>query len=344
MHRLSVSAVLIVLIVVLSPVVALVQSVKTAAQRGETPTAVIVDGTCATPGDTVAALRAFDVQDGGTVRVSLTTVEIALADLLGTDHAIVLTEGNATVACGDAAGDADDVYVGVAAATDAGWGGVAWLHAREHQTRVSLFVARGLSGGEGEHSPTAEPNDEPPSPPDEETPVATARAKRAPEATATPGGQATYTSPNYHYSLSYDADFWRAEEETNPSATGPWDLLTLSHYGTYATLVGEAGRKGISALDLCAWRVSTYENDPAASNVTIREELTGDEDRATVVVDFTNNHDDGGASILTDWIGCFHAPDGSVMMSFLFRTGQGGYQRQTPLREALLAGLTFPGS
>src|SRR5262249_25393072 len=95
-----------------------------AAQDGAAPAAALVGGTCAAPGDTVTALRDLSVRDGGEVLVSLTTIDVALADLLGADHAIVLTDGGTVVACGDLAGAADDVYIGVAARADGGWGGV----------------------------------------------------------------------------------------------------------------------------------------------------------------------------------------------------------------------------
>src|SRR5262249_37338749 len=58
-----------------------------AAQDGAAPAAAVVAGTCAAPGDTVTALRDLSVRDGGEVLVSLTTIDVALADLLGADHA-----------------------------------------------------------------------------------------------------------------------------------------------------------------------------------------------------------------------------------------------------------------
>src|SRR5262249_49856913 len=156
------------------------------------------------------------------------------------------------------------VYIGVAARTDGGWGGVAWLHARGEQTQVSLFVSQGLNGA------GASPTEAPPLPPDEGTP--------RPAGSATPGAGATYTSPSYGYSLAYDPKYWRkSTEETTSTDAGALDVLTLTHAYTNVMLVGETGRPAFTALDLCDARMGQYESDPHYSKVTVREATGGDD-------------------------------------------------------------------
>jgi hypothetical protein len=316
-----------------------------AAQEGGVPAAAVVAGNCTAPGDSVARLRPPTVRNGGAVPVSLTTIDVALTDLLGAAHAIVLTDRGGVVACGDVAGNADDVYVGVTATRAGGWGGVAWLHARGTQTQVSLFIARGLSGAGA--SPTEAPTEAPPLPPDEGTPTLGAHATSTPRATgpATPGAGATYTSPSYGYSLAYDPKYWhKSREESTPSDAGALDVLTLTHAYTNAMLVGEKGRPAFTALDLCDARMGQYESDSHYGNVAAREATTGDDNRATVAFDYTYTDDQGNATNWTVWIGCYHAPDDSVLLSVYSTMTRPSYQRLAPVREALIAGLTFPGS
>ncbi|HEY7034085.1 MAG TPA: hypothetical protein VH482_22295 [Thermomicrobiales bacterium] len=310
-----------------------------AAQDGGVPAAAVVAGTCAAPGDPVAALHDLVVRDGGEVLVSLTTIDLALADLLGEDHAIVLSDGGGVVACGDADGDADDVYIGVAASSDDGWGGVAWLHARDERTQVSLFVTRGLAGA------AASPTEEPPLPPEDDTPTPGARATSTPRptGTGTAGTEATYTSPTFGYSLVYDAKYWRPiAEETIPSGAGPRDVFSLAHGYIDVDFVGDTGQEGVTARRLCdAWR-GQYETNPGNDTVTVREDTTGDDEQASVALDYTFTTDQGSTYTFAVWIGCYRAPDDSVNLSVFFRTTPASYARQAPVREALLAGLTFP--
>jgi hypothetical protein len=314
-----------------------------AAQDGDVPAAAVVAGTCDAPGETVAALRDLTVRDGGEVLVSLTTIDLALADLLGDDHAVVLTAGETVVACGDAAGDADDVYVGVAATTDAGWGGVVWLHAREERTQVSLFVSRGLSGAGA--SPTEAPPPLFPTKDHSPTPKAGATRTPSPSGTESAGTKETYTSPSYGYSLAYDADYWRkGTEESREADTGSLDILTLTHAVNDVTLVGETGSEGFTALDLCDARMGQYETDPRVSEVTVREETAGDEEQASVAFDYTYTADDGSKHNWTEWIECYHAPDDSVLLSMFYLMTPASYDRLAPVRAELLSGVTFPGS
>jgi hypothetical protein len=217
------------------------------------------------------------------------------------------------------------------------------LHARGEQTQVSLFVTQGLSGAGV--SPTEEPP--PLFPPTDETPTPTARATRTPQpsGTETAGTGTTYTSPGYGYSLAYDPDYWRKDtEESNPTDSGPVDILSLTHGINLVTLVGQPGEEGFTALGLCEARIRDFEADPQVSKVNVREEIAGDEDQAAAAIDYTYTSDDGSEHNWTEWIGCYHAPDDSVLLTVFFSMTPPSYERLAPVREELLAGLTFPGS
>jgi hypothetical protein len=317
------------------------------AQDGDVPTATVIEGTCSSPGDAVGTLGELRARDGGEVLVSLTTVDVSLGDLLADDHAVVLNLADSVIACGAVGGSGNDVYVGVASTADAGWGGVAWLHARDARTQVSLFVARGLSGAGA--APTEEPSppaDDTPVPPEDETPTPSAGATRTPRATATrmtTGGR-TYTSKSYGYSLVYDPGVWRKLQEiSKPADSGPLDIFKLTNETSSVTLVGETGSAGFTAVALCNARVDQYSGDETVSGLAVRGETEGDESRASAVIDYTYTTEDGTPYDWTTWIGCYVAPDNSAMLSFFFSSPPESYDEQTAAREELIAGMTFPG-
>jgi len=87
------------------------------AQEENVPTAALVEGTCRAPGNTVAELNELRVRDEGDVLASFTTVDASLDDILGSEHAVVLTDGGDVVACGNRFGTGGDVDVAVPATT-----------------------------------------------------------------------------------------------------------------------------------------------------------------------------------------------------------------------------------
>jgi hypothetical protein len=316
------------------------------AQDGDIPGAALVEGTCDDPGATTAPLNELTVRDGGEVLVSLTILDLALDAITGDEHAIVLTDGDAVIACGDVVGGGNDVYVDVAGTGDAGWGGIAWLRVRGDGTQVSLYVARGLGGGSVSPGPTEEPG---PQPPDDETPTPTEEPGPQPPDDETPtpttDGMETYTSPSYGYTLTYDPEVWeKTREVTNPTDSGPLDVLGLDNRTSLVTLVGEAGVEGFDARQLCEVRLRQYSEDPQVSDLVVREEVDGDESRATVEFDYTYTTDDGDEYDWTVWVDCFNAPDNSTLLSFFFSSPPESADEQATAREDLLAGLTFPGS
>ena len=122
-------------------------------------------GSCPEPGDVVAALSdvSFDMNVDGSasagaapvgqasaipVEASVTTVPLALADIVAGQHAInvhVSADDLATyIACGDIGGTtvgASDLPIGLAELNDSGASGVAWLHDNgDGTTTVSVFL------------------------------------------------------------------------------------------------------------------------------------------------------------------------------------------------------------
>ena len=135
---------------------------------------------------------------------SLTTVDLAIGELTGGGYAVVAGDPAAPDACGELSGQGDDVYVAVSARADSNLGGVAWLHASDYRTRVSLFVGENLN-----RAPSGSPNDDgsgAPEPPADETPVPTATPRAS--ASQPAGKTKTYTSPTFGYTVTYDAGVW----------------------------------------------------------------------------------------------------------------------------------------
>ena len=133
--------------------------------QDDAPTVALHDGSCDVPGALLAELAQVKARGGddGTFWTSFTTVDRSLAELTGA--AVVVQVGEDVAACGEAPGGTKpDRYVALVARAESDFGGIAWLHADDGQTRVTVFLARGLAGGT--------PPDGPPEPPvDDETPV-----------------------------------------------------------------------------------------------------------------------------------------------------------------------------
>jgi hypothetical protein len=122
-------------------------------------------GSCPEPGDVVAALSdvSFDMNVDDTasaapepvgqasaipVEASITTVPLALADIVAGQHAINVHASaddlSTYIACGDIGGitiGASDLPIGLGELNDSGASGVAWLHDNgDGTTTVSVFL------------------------------------------------------------------------------------------------------------------------------------------------------------------------------------------------------------
>lgn len=87
--------------------------------------------------------------------MSVTTLDVPLADLLAGGHAINVHESTdnieSYIACGDVGGTVGDgnLVIGLREQNGSGYAGVAHLHGAGEETRVSVFLVRGLGGATG---------------------------------------------------------------------------------------------------------------------------------------------------------------------------------------------------
>lgn len=86
------------------------------------------------------------------VETSEKSIDISLDDLLKNPYAINITESSANIgkaiACGNIGGIVvdDNLLIGLQQQNDSGYVGVAVLHRDGDQTKVTLYVAKGLAG------------------------------------------------------------------------------------------------------------------------------------------------------------------------------------------------------
>jgi hypothetical protein len=318
-------------------------------------TADLVEGTCDSPGDSVGELRALGESEGG-VLTSFTRVDLAIDDITGDDHAVVVSLDGDAVACGGISGSGNDVYVPVVAQGDGGYGGVAWLHAREEQTQISLFVSDQLagSGGDGPEPPADET--ETPAPPDE-TETAEPRATRTPRGgndvptpTSEPqtGEGTTYESPSFGYTFTYD-DSWEVREEgTNPTDNGPQDFVHLYNGTSHAYFFTNGAPNDYSMENIPDLFLGRLTNAEGNSNVAILQDENGDdivqidEDEAIVAYTFTWTTADGQALELYDHYHVFRIPGEEAVVIFLNEGLAVSYDQQASARDALTDSFQIP--
>jgi hypothetical protein len=158
--------VLVVLLVGVAIAVAAGTSRRVAAQD-DAPTAAIVAGSCTDPGAATDRLREFRARGDGddAVLTSFSVIDRQLADLLAADHALTVSTGGDLVACAEITGPEEiDLYLALRSRNASGYAGIAWLHQRDDQTQVSLFIARDLNGDDAPD----DGDDPPPPPPDDD--------------------------------------------------------------------------------------------------------------------------------------------------------------------------------
>jgi hypothetical protein len=325
------------------------------AQTGEILTAAVVQGDCTQPGAPVAQLR--ELQPGaqsiaGTpVSTSFTTIDLGLLDLAAGGYAITVSSGTGMVACGEmVAPTGNDMFVGIREANTSGYSGTAWLHARDAQTQVSLFIAQGLGGGAGTDGPPGppEPPVEPtpagPQPPSEPTP-----AGPGPEPTPqAPVGGTTYTSPSYGYSLTYDATWQVEEESSEPGQNGPVDYLALTNGLSFLEILGVPTGQPISALDCRTFWENNWRENAQISNLVPRAGADGapiqggDASFAYSAFDFDFTPQGGQPIQLAVWIGCYQIPGQPAVITVLDQIPQRAFDQQLPALEAILATIQLP--
>ncbi|MEA2586587.1 MAG: hypothetical protein QOF33_4672 [Thermomicrobiales bacterium] len=324
------------------------------AQDDAALSAAVVGGSCESPGDVAGELRDLAPAEGG-VLTSFTRVDLPIDDLTGAGYAIVVTSDGNTAACGDISGSGNDVYVAVTSQSDAGYGGVAWLHARDAQTQVSLFISQGLGGGGGgdNNNGVEPPSDETPEPPADDTPEAkptrTPKAKPTEETNQGQGEGTTYTSPTFGYTVTYDETWEVVEEQTTPTDNGPQDFLKLTNRTSFAYFYTNGADESFPIEQLPQILQSRLEGGEGITNVEVRtddngDEITGSDDTsAWVAFNFTWTNQDGKEFELYDYYHGYKIPGQGAVLIFLNEGLQRAYDQQAPAREALENSINIPG-
>jgi len=338
-----------------------VKSSRVNAQDGASLTAAIVSGSCDSPGDTAADLRDLTPAEGG-VLTSFTRIDIAIEDLTGGGYAVLVSSGGDAAACGDIAGAGNDVYVAVTSLSDAGYGGIGWMHARDAQTQVSLFISQGLGGSSAssDNGSVEPPSDETPEPPAADTPQAkststprakptsTPRARKSPTAEANTGKGATYTSPTFGYSMTYDSTWENREETTTPTDNGPQDFLHLFNGTSHAYLFTNGADETFPMDQLPDVLQGRLEGSDAIANVSIRQDDNGndilqtDESSAIVAFNLTWTNQNGQQFELYDYYHGFKLPGQNAVLIFLNEGLQQSYDQQAAAREKLENSIQLP--
>jgi hypothetical protein len=319
------------------------------AQDDVTLTASVVSGSCDSPGDTAGELRDLTVSEGGAF-TSFSRIDVAIDDLTSGGYAIVVASDGEPVACGDISGTGDDVYIAVTSQSDAGYGGIAWLHAREAQTQVSLFISQGLGGGTGDNGNVEPPAEETPEPPVEDTPEP--RATRTPDAEPTeevPVEGTTYESPTFGYTVTYDDSWQVVDETTTPTDNGPQDFLHLFNNTSHAYFYTNAASEDFPIEQFPNIMLDRAENNPNFSNVQVRldedgNEIQGSDDSsAWVAYTATFTNQDGQSFEIYDYFRGYKLPGQPAVLIFLNEGLDLAYDIETPGREALMDSLEIPG-
>lgn len=337
-----------------------IRSGRVGAQAQASLKAAVVSGSCDSPGDVAGQLRDLVPASGG-VLTSFTRVDLAIAKLTGGGYAILVTDNGSAAACGDISGTGSDVYVAVTSRSNAGYGGIAWLHARDPQTQVSLFVSQGLGGASSANTPTnpEPPSDTTPQPPAQNTPKATStrtpQAKATvtprPQKSATPGGggqTTTYTSPTFGYTMTYDATWTVVEAVTNPTSNGPQDLLHLSNKTSAVYLFTNYADETFPMNQIADVLQGRLTSDSSISNVSVRVDSNGNQIRsndantAIVAFNLTWTAKDGTQYQLYDYYHCYRLTGKGAVLIFLNEGLQQSYDQQAAARQKLENTITLP--
>jgi hypothetical protein len=324
------------------------------AQDDAALTASVVSGSCDSPGDSAGDLRDLSVAEGG-VLTSFSRIDVPIDELTGDGYAIVVSSDGDVAACGDISGSGDDVYVPVTSRSDDGYGGIAWLHAREEQTQVSLFISQGLGGGDGGTNVVEPPTEDTPEPPTEDTPEPRAtRTPRSEEPEPTeepeqPTGENVYESPTFGYTVTYDDSWEILEETTTPTDNGPQDFLHMFNNTSHAYFYTNAAAESFPIEQFPDIMLNRAESNENFSNVQVRldddgNEIRGsDENSAWIAISFTYTNQDGQSFELYDYYHGYKLPGQEAVVIFLNEGLELAYDIEAPAREALENGLSIPG-
>lgn len=322
----------------------------------------LVSGTCDAPGDSVGELRSLAEAEGG-VLTSFTRVDIAIDDVTGSEHAVIVYADGDAAACGDVTGSGNDVYVPIASQSDAGYGGVAWLHARDAQTQISLFISNELGV-----SSAVDNNNDNPEPPEDNTPTPkatktpkggdetpAARATRTPRGgsdetpTAEAGtGSTEYEAPTFGFTFSYDDSWTVVDEGTNPGDSGPQDFIQLTNGTSIVLFYTNYADEDFPMDQVPDVLQGRLEGGQGVSNVAVRQDDGGDdivgsdENTAFVAFTFTWTNDKNEEFDYYDFYRIYRLPGQGAILIFLNEGLDRSFNQQESARDALTDSLVIP--
>jgi hypothetical protein len=339
------SLIAVVALLIASMTVTLGLGPDRASAQDEALTASVVNGSCDEPGDVAADLRDLAQSEGG-VLTSFSRIDFTIDELTGGGYAVTVASGGDTVACGDISGAGNDVYVAVTSRGDAGYGGIAWLHAREDQTQVSLFISPELGGAGAVETPSV------PEPPEEDTPTPAAKPTRTPRPsrtpTSAPGEGTTYVSPTYGYTVTYDDTWTVRAEETTQTANGPQDFLQLFNGTSSAFFFTNGAPEGFPCDTVPEVLKGRLEGGTGVTNVEVMTDNNGDPIQggnsasAYIALTFTWTNQEGKQFELYDYYRCYQLSGKPAVLIFLNEGLALSYDQQGPAREKLENSVTIP--
>jgi hypothetical protein len=315
-------------------------------------TAAVISGTCDRPGENFGDLKDLSVGEGG-VLISFSRVDIPIAELESDGYAVAVYNGEEILACGDVTGQGGDVYIALPSLTEDGYGGIAWLHDRNTQTQVSLFISNDLVSGNVIDIPE---------PPVEETATPVETAEPTVTATAPPlRGQETvtptpatssevthYVSPTWGYSIDYDASWDAKNNETFDTENGPQDYLGLFRPDSNALVYSNAAPIGFDVTQIADIQLELTKASDGASNVQFalgedgKPLRGGTATEAWVVIQLTWTSPQGQSADLVDFFYYTSIPGKPAVAVYRFESLASEFNSLADVRNALLNTFEVP--
>jgi hypothetical protein len=170
-------------------------------------------------------------------------------------------------------------------------------------------------------------------------PAATAAATPS----ATPPPSTTYTSPTFHYTISYGPTW----QETENSTTNGSDRFVLYNGESYITFTGVKGFGGDPKACVDAF-VAQLTSDPNVSNLRLATDNQGKPLKGGTAATGNYaiyNHDytfPDRVEPYTLFVGCIPLVKNESVLAIVQNVPTKDYDAQLAAREALLRGLTLP--
>lgn len=345
--------------------------------QDESWAAAIYDGSCADyEEDPVFELDDVEMRDdepGAPATAVLTSynasIDVELGELIDEAFAIGVGDGSGDgpgfVACGEIGqeGDDDERFVGLRAQHGSGVAGIARLRPNEDDsTQITLYVAAGLIAetaraddetATATAAPDAEVHFEKATPvPNVATPVAEGTPGSLPSPKSDDGealeAAETYESPNYGYTVTYDAAVWSVEDAQIIEDDGgyPVDVLVLSNGLTTAELLARFGT--LDALSCIDGLAEEMESTAGVTDFAPRAAPSGTPiaggDEADAFAAFDYAREEGGANAqVTAFVNCRVMSDGEALLLVFLTALAQDYGGEEENRNGLLVGIELPG-